>query len=392
MLNLLGKPDLGPVIPAEFIGMHFHPSYSGSTALGTMSARLWDVGCTWRQLELTEGVFTLAPLTTRVADLLARGVVEITYTLGQAPGFHTGTSPSGSAYNPTPPTLDAPWSNYCATIAAHLLSIAPNVRRVYVLWNEPNLGTFYNGTIARLVELAALARAAILAVDPDAIILSPDYTTKAGVPYLDLFLRAGGGAHIDGVAFHPYLQPNPSQTMEAPLRQCRATMDQHGLQHMEAWATEWTYNEYYVDGVLVNDGTTPMPQAQAADWVVLADVAIWQAGFRRSYFYGLGFSYSLIDLVDRATKTTITEAGTARLHFANLMVGGRLGQNAWWQDLLTAPIVTGDQRTGQLLRCFDGRTQIADLSGFSSGVDVLGAPITLSDTYSVTSSPIYVFD
>ncbi len=44
---------------------------------------------------------------------------------------------------------------------------------------------------------------------------------------------------------------------------------------------------------------------------------------------------------------------------------------------------------GRIFWCDDDETQTVDLSGYSSGTDVLGDPITLSASYQVGMSPVF---
>ncbi|MDQ3933854.1 MAG: hypothetical protein M3340_04400 [Actinomycetota bacterium] len=88
----------------------------------------------------------------------------------------------------------------------------------YEIWNEPNLDVFWRPAPdpARYMELYAKARAAIKAVDPDAVVLVGGLVPGTGFERALYATRPDAAAIVDGVAFHPY-----AATVDGVLREVR---------------------------------------------------------------------------------------------------------------------------------------------------------------------------
>jgi hypothetical protein len=220
----------GDPIPPEYFGMHIGKQgptsiwgdYSAAAAaayqetpwpnIGIGAMRLWDTnGGIWRNIERTQGNFSWARLDYAVASAEANGA-KIVYNLGGPPDWATtlpGQMPGlYVGYNPHPPSNMAYWTNWCTAVATRYAGKG----FTYEIWNEVNdqsygagvAGSGFSGTLAQLLQLSQLARQAILAVDPTAKIMTPNFvghdgmvTVSAGNLSLEAYLAAGGGDFAD---------------------------------------------------------------------------------------------------------------------------------------------------------------------------------------------------
>jgi hypothetical protein len=327
----------------------YHQVPVPSIGIGTL--RLWDSdGCTWRNIERTHGVFSWSRLDNAVALAEAAGA-EIVYTLGCGPDWAT-TNPGQMAglyvgYNPWPPSDNAYWTAWCTAVGTRYAGKGIK----YEIWNEVNdqvagagvVGSGFMGTVAQLVTLAALAKAAISAVDPTAQFLTPNFVGEDGIVSipgavtLDAYLAAGGAAHADIVSVHGYntLAPWPKpEGMMTMAKRVKDTCAAHGVA-LPIWNTEWGYGQW-VDSTgdfRSEPGSTPYPDVMSdqmgADYITRMLILSWCGGFQRFFFYGLDAvrSYATIVMVNPtsgAAAATVLLAGDAYSYFADLMVGGYL--------------------------------------------------------------------
>jgi hypothetical protein len=102
------------------------------------------------------------------------------------------------------------------------------------------------------------------------------------------------------------------------------------------------------------------------------------------------FAFSQLDLLNRENTALLDPAGDAYAYMTAQLSGARLRKSRS-QGLMFIDFTKNGQ-SGRIYWRRDGESGNVDLSGNSSGADVYGAPITLSATYNVTSSPIYVFE
>lgn len=300
----------------------------------------------------------------------------------------------GQAFGGVVPDL-AHWEEYCAAIATR----SP-ADTIWTLGNEWDQGIFWPGTEPQAFAYMMAASNAIKAVRPNAVILS-NGTTAPGYQWLDRALTANGTGWITGVAFHPYVQPYEPETIVALVNNYRAVMASHGIGSMPLYANEVTWHQYRVSGVLTNTEFPPDPTAVemsgalAAAYVARTHLVCLAKALRGVTWYD-DFAYnadandfSQVPLYDEA-GTTLVEGGQAYEYLASLLSGARLG--SYRLGGLHHLSFSKGGVTGKALWMRDGETQVEDLTSWASGTDVLGDPITLTSTYEVTQSPIYVFD
>ena len=98
----------------------------------------------------------------------------------------------------------------------------------YEIWNEPNLANFWQPEPdpAAYMELYAKARAAIRAVDPQALVLVGGLVPGTGFERRLYETRPDAAEIIDGVAFHPYAAT--ADGVLAEVRRLRRTLEEVG--------------------------------------------------------------------------------------------------------------------------------------------------------------------
>lgn len=153
---------VGSPVDSSFFGLHDATGLSFSR-LGPGSLRLWDVGVTWKEIEVSPGVFDF----TRLDSLLASfnvgtpGAPKLTYVLGQTPLFY-------AANHSDPPPIDK-FDAYVRAVASRYAGKID----FYQVWNEANNTFFYTGTKEQMAQLTKTAALAVMASDPKALIVAP---------------------------------------------------------------------------------------------------------------------------------------------------------------------------------------------------------------------------
>jgi hypothetical protein len=228
-------------IPNTLFGMTV--SKLGTTynwpGLGTQILRLWDTGTTWANLEPTKGAWNFTRLDMYVSYMRTNAPNgNILYTLGQTPTWASSTPTISSSYGMGaggPPTNMADWSNYVTTLATRYKGKI----QYWELWNEPDQRTMYTGNAAQLVQLATVARQALLAVDPNNKLVGPAFTV-AGMSVMNSFLSSGGGPLIDIVGWHWYYSTNP-ESIGLDIDNLRGLMKTYGIDNKPIWNTEGAF-------------------------------------------------------------------------------------------------------------------------------------------------------
>ena len=297
---------LGPragLVDASYFGMHMHYMVKPSPAARTTAWpsatfgtwRLVDAYVKWSDLEPKRGQWNFSILD-KYADLARKHGVSLLYTLGHPPKW-ASARPDEPAYtygagSAAEPGDLADWDNYVRTVATRYRGVIG----AYEIWNEPKFSevesafnkqgnaAFYSGSAAQMVELARRAHRIIKEVDPQAKVLTPGFhEAEAGVKRLDLFLRLGGGAVTDVVAFHLYA-PSP-ESMLPIIEKIRAVMDKHGIGDRELWNTETGYFTENPDEPKLTATGRTLNERDAAGYVARSLVLAAAAGVRRFYWY-----------------------------------------------------------------------------------------------------------
>lgn len=388
------KPDESR--DALFFGMHnnkvlYTPDPTPNHDLGFGSVRTHDAFVFWKQIETAKGVYDWSRLDALVAAHAGRTLL---YTMGQTPNWANGQSTTFYQFGPVPPTNPQDYVDFTTALAVRNRDVYNGAITAWEVWNEPDNVKLWTGTAQQLIDLSAPAVAAIRAVDPNAIIVSPGGLASGWAWFHDFALR-GGLSFCDKVGYHAYPSPSPPERTEIYIRRIKGSLNALGI-NKPIWNTEFGYLGYTYGGVtydnLTADPLLTMPAALAKAYIVRAMLSALNSGVERAYWYAMDAPVMIVQLTDRADETILLPAAYAYKHLADLLSGGGIAPIVTSGDLNSAQIIAGDGRMGKVLWCNDERTATVDLSGYQSGVDVVGGAITLSGAYSVTDSPVFCFN
>jgi hypothetical protein len=339
------------VAPQAF-GMHWlNPSHPyPSLPFGT--ARIWDMGVTWADLQPAAPALPLPvdptatvtggdPLPQSVsgwdADALARldGIVDAFRAHHADPLITLGMTPAWAAHAcphkvgdvdwgtrtcaPSDTSANGPWGTYVRTLAARYQGKVA----YYELWNEPSLRNGYNDSLTSLAAMAATAQSILHSYGAKLVAPSIPFTNgspKSGLGWLDTFLRQPGGTSFDVAGFHLYPTDAVARAGYGPewamsqLAAARAVLARHGM-HVPVWNTE------------VNVGRaatrTTFTGARGAAQVARTFLLNLESGVARTIWYAAddrGWGGTWLENADYRTPTA---AGVAEKTVYRLVVGAR---------------------------------------------------------------------
>src|SRR6266550_6702638 len=220
------KPPDAPV-PSALFGLHIHRGGGipwPAPPFGTW--RLWDANVVWPWLEPKKGEWHFEGLDALVA-LAEQHQVEILLPLGRSPTWASARPTDPPAWVPgyaaEPRNIDD-WRNYVRTVATRYRGRV----HYYEIWNEPNATDFYTGSVDVMVNLVRLASRELKDIDPSNHVVSPSAVSEPGLPWLEDFLRKGGGQYVDIIGFHFYVGSRPPEAMVGLMGKVRAIMARYG--------------------------------------------------------------------------------------------------------------------------------------------------------------------
>lgn len=303
-------------LPKEFFGVtyiHSSPYNYGSygqipfTPAGFGSARLWDAQTMWLNLEPTKGAFYWTNLDWLVDWYIANGITDILLTLGQPPLWATGgvrAGPTGD--NSLPPTDIQDWIDYVTAVVTRYQGKITS----YEIWNEVNI-EFYAGTSAQLYELSHTAYQIIKVIDPDAIVVSPDYAINYTYDSLmNEFLSLCVQKCFDVFAIHLYC--NYPEDIFVIVQNVRSILSSNGFINIPIWNTEQTWG-----------GSVNMTDEKSAAYAMRMYLTEWVAGIDKVFFYAFDGVYSTVSLMNLTTKV-LTPAGQAFARFVEIITNKKI--------------------------------------------------------------------
>lgn len=306
-------PTQPEILGAGFFGIHFHRLQlsPGEQALQTVwpplnfgMVRLWDSRTRWADLEPARGVWKFGRLDHYVSEAHAHGA-RVLYTLGSTPRWASARPDEPCSYGKgcaAEPRSMEDWREYVRVVARRYRG------RIccYELWNEPKFSDiardrgqqhFFTGSIADMVEMARIARQVLGEEDPSAMLLTPGFVN--GADRLDMFLSAGGGKYVQGIAYHFYAW-NDENRMLNEIEAVRALMKKHGLQHLPLWSTETGVEVHESSNLLKRAFEPRITREEAAAMMVRQMVLNAFAGIDKYFYYAWDNEYS--GMVDRTGR------------------------------------------------------------------------------------------
>jgi hypothetical protein len=268
-------PPAAPV-PQSFFGMHIHRAASTTPwpSVSVAEWRLWDAYVAWPNLEPARNQWRFQMLDRYVA-LAEQHNVGLLLPLGLSPAWASARPMEKSTYQPgfaAEPRDSADWRAYVRMVVQRYKGKIA----AYEIWNEPNLKQFWSGSVEQMVELTRQASEIIHGVDPQALVVSPAATQRAGMQWLAEFLAKGGGNFVDVIGYHFYVSPQPPEAIAPLVESVRRIMAQGGAGSKPLWNTEIGWSS-----------PKPFPsQEQAAAYLVRSAIINWAAGVHRDHGKG----------------------------------------------------------------------------------------------------------
>lgn len=206
---------LDVTVPTNFCGAQLYQETALSPYAVIRNARPWatltgGAGCNWNDLETSKGVFDWTAFDAAFSNVSS--VPVLYFTLGRTPVW------AGPAINQAPTDVQD-YADMCTALVTRAKDTHGRTGVIWDLWNEIDYSVSWNGAASTLGPLAKAGAAAIRAVDPTAIVLSPSivYTTASRVAVLATALAVSDGSagtlkdHIDGICIHYYAQDKLAQ-------------------------------------------------------------------------------------------------------------------------------------------------------------------------------------
>lgn len=312
--------DLQPpktVIPSTYFGLHIHhlaePVPSAWPNMPVPAWRLWDAGVRWVELEPNRGRWEFAKLDGYLSLAQQHGT-EVLLTLGMSPRW---AAAAPKVYNNDQPRPGAPpasmddWRTYVRTVAERYKGRI----RAYEIWNEPNLGDFWSGSMDEMLALTKEASQIIHSVDPNALVVSPSATAEYGIPWFAEFLKKGGGQYVDVIGFHFYVDPQtrPVEDMIPVIKRVLQVMSENGQANKPLWNTEtgWMAPAKFDSEEL------------AAGFLARAYILSWAAGVQRFYWYAWD-NWAMAIVTYKESEHRVTPAGHAYKVMEQWLAGARM--------------------------------------------------------------------
>jgi hypothetical protein len=333
------QPPSVPVA-ATFFGMHIHHMVSpnGTDPLTPWPGvpvpewRLWDARVTWPDLEPSKGQWRFENLDRSLA-LAEAHHTGVLLTLGLTPRWASARPQEPSGYAPgyaaEPKDLDD-WRTFVRAVATRYRGRI----HAYEIWNEPNIRRFWTGDIDQLLALTREAHNIIKSIDPAAIIVSPPSAGIRGSPWLDEFLKKGGGQYVDVIGYHFYVTPRLPEEMVPLAQAVKKVMADNGVDNKPLWNTEigWLPGARFDSDEL------------AAAYLVRTYVLLWASGVQRSYWYAWD-NHTSVALKTTGTENQLLEAGRAYEIVERWLTGARMD----WCNADAASVWTCQLRRGKKL-------------------------------------------
>ena len=302
-------------IPATFFGMSIYDQNNvyPSVPIGYLGK---GDATTWPFLEQVEGTYNWKPLDEYVA-VAQKHNLGFYWTNANIPPWAAANVSTCSYYHGT--NIQACTSMIKASKMAEfdqfLTALVQRYKgkiTMYELWNEPNVGNVFTGTVEQMVTLTEHVYKAVRANDPDALIAGPSSTYA---PYLLNYFQHGGPKGIDLIDIHGYPNVDQNDVPEAIVGfksvGVKLDMASIGLQGKPIWDSENSWG-----GPLANKD----PDYRAS-FVARSLLEHWSVGMQKSFWYG--WDEPVWGTLWTPTKG-ITPAGTAFGVVEGWMVGATM--------------------------------------------------------------------
>jgi hypothetical protein len=324
-VTLAGNPS---PVPASLFSLNilFHPLTKVPwPAVPFVGWRMSHVN--WPDLEPQKGnwYFTLLD---RYVDWGQQHHVQILMALTYTPQWASSTPDAKTDSQPgisgVPRDMED-WRNFVRTVGTRYKGRIQQ----YEIWNEPNRPQSWAGDVDTMIAMTRDASSILKEIDPANMIVAPAPEEEKGLPWLNEFLRKGGGQYVDVISYHFYVGMNPPESLIPLIQKVESAMKQYHVEDKPLWNTEagWL-------------GPNPLPASELpAAYVARGYILNWAAGVSRFYWFAWeNHHYAPVELIEK-DNITITPAGKAFSQIQQWMVGAvlhRCGSSAdgtWVCDL-----------------------------------------------------------
>jgi polysaccharide biosynthesis protein PslG len=318
----------GSPVDPSFFGLHDATGLSWSR-LSPGSLRLWDVGVTWADIEVSPGHYDFARLNQLLSQFSidVSGAPQVTYVFGHTPLFY-GTQPGPSLADPPP--LDQ-LDTFVRAVVTEMETSHPGKVGYYQVWNEPSDPQFFKGTPAQLVAMTRTIYLAVKAIAPHATVIAPSFPTRLTYQqnwFRDYLTATVAGVHpwtwFDRVGFsmYPPVGSGP-EAMLGLLATMKGIMITAGVPagKQTAHASEINYD-------VGKTGPTLLPDASQVAFTMRTYLVGAIAEFERMHWYRYDWGY----------------------------VNGRPLGNTYWTDPVDHSVVTPAGLAFNLVRSWMGGT------------------------------------
>jgi hypothetical protein len=316
----------------SFFGMH-DGSTSSLTSLDDGSIRLWDAGVQWRDIEVTRGHYDWTRLDALVTAA-QHAHAEVLMVVAMTPRFY--------ASKPTqPPSSLKPYKRFVHALMKRYRSFhGSRGIAAYQAWNEPNIVTFYSGTMSKMARMTRAMAAVRHTTDRHALVVAPSMVTRLRFEQKAIGnfyrQRVDGRAvwrYVDATAFSLYPVARTGGRINVPedsmklLSLVRRVLHRAGVPRSKPlWNTEINYG--------LEGGTKPAAHIstdrQAAN-VMRTYLLNAAAGVKRTYWYrydlgrfSSGGTLANTLLADPSTLA-VTDVGRVFLRAQKWMHGSLIG-------------------------------------------------------------------
>lgn len=286
------QPDVSPL----YFGSHLHYLVPNSDEVKKFkstkwpnnilgSIRLWDSRVRWADMAPNPGKWDFSRMDTYISEAIINNA-EVMYTLGSTPQWASARPfekcPYGLGCAAEPADM-SDWEDYVRAVSKRYRGKIA----IYELWNEPFFtdipraqppGSFYTGSLDKMIEMARIARSVLDQEDPKAKLSAPGFDDQ--VEQLDLFLSRGGKKYIQAIDFHFY--SHNSKHMSDKINNVKAIMQKQGVSDLPLFNTEQGVRVFLSESVKKPGEVSQVAaSAKIAQYLILGA----SAGISRFYQY-----------------------------------------------------------------------------------------------------------
>lgn len=280
-----GPPRTGPTAFGVSLSYGYDQIPERAFQLAAKAGIGWVRGVlNWNIVEPAPGQYDWSTFDRIIGYARANGLTMVG-GLGYATSWNTTappTEPEGRRLDYPPADLET-WRRYVTNIVTRYKDVV----RAWEVWNEPDLGAFWNGTSSQYAELLAVTYGSVKKADPTATVLLGGLSLagrQSNPTFLEDILadpNYPAARYFDVAAFHHYGSRSEAQRR---MEYVKSTLARFGAASKEIWITETGYTS--------NPDEQELPQYQGgpeaqARWLEDTIPYLFQLGAARVFWFQL---------------------------------------------------------------------------------------------------------